>query len=144
MQTKRKAVPHMCITCQHYEPYHCNLNDGYIGYVDCELITKCRAWRLSDNYKKGGKFYGKDREEDGDAETVQRCIEAMNNPKAADVELKRYAEWISPDGISVCSKCGKAAPYDVEGDVIMYWPNLNFCPNCGCRMNVEGKDAEVH
>lgn len=81
---------------------------------------------------------------DLDAETVQRCIEAMNNPKAADVELKRYAEWISPDGISVCSKCGKAAPYDVEGDVIMYWPNLNFCPNCGCRMNVEGKDAEVH
>jgi len=81
---------------------------------------------------------------DLDAETVQRCVEAMNNPKAADVEPKRYAEWISPDGISVCSECGKAAPYDVEGDVIMYWPNLNFCPNCGCRMNVEGKDAEVH
>lgn len=63
---------------------------------------------------------------------------------AADVEPKRYAEWISPDGISVCSECGKAAPYDVDGDVIMYWPNLNFCPNCGRRMNVEGKYAEVH
>ena len=58
---------------------------------------------------------------------------------AADVEPKRYAEWISPDGISVCSEYGKAAPYDVEGDMIMYWPNQNFCPNCGCRMNVEGR-----
>lgn len=29
---------------------------------------------------------------DLDAETVQRCIEAMNNPKAADVELKQ--KWI--------------------------------------------------
>lgn len=57
MPYKRKIIPHMCITCQHFEPYHCTLNDGYIGYVDCELITKCRAWRLSDNYKKGGKFY---------------------------------------------------------------------------------------
>lgn len=68
MPNRRKPIPHMCITCQHYEPYHCNLKDGYIGYVDCELITKCRAWRLSDNYKNGGKFYRKDREEDSDAE----------------------------------------------------------------------------
>lgn len=52
MPNKRKPVPHMCSTCQHYEPYHCNLNDGYIGYLDCEIITKCRAWRLSDNYKE--------------------------------------------------------------------------------------------
>ena len=58
MPYKRKIIPHMCITCQHFEPYHCTLNDGYIGYVDCELITKCRAWRMSDNYKNGGKFYG--------------------------------------------------------------------------------------
>lgn len=64
MPNKRKPTPHMCITCQHYEPYHCKFN-GYIGYLDYE---KCRYWKLSDNYKKGGKFYGKDREEDSDAE----------------------------------------------------------------------------
>lgn len=68
MPNRRKSTPHMCITCQHYEPYHCILDDGYIGYVDCELITKCRAWRLSDNYKKGGKFYGQREWEEKDAE----------------------------------------------------------------------------
>lgn len=59
MTNRRKPIPHMCITCQHYdfESHHCNLNDKYIGYLDCDVITKCRAWRLSDNYKKGGKFY---------------------------------------------------------------------------------------
>ena len=50
-------TPHMCITCRHYEPYHCTLNDAYIGYLDCAEPTKCRAWRLSDDYKKGGKFF---------------------------------------------------------------------------------------
>ena len=44
-------TPHMCITCKHYESYHCVLNDGYIGYLDCAEPTKCRAWRLSDDYK---------------------------------------------------------------------------------------------
>ena len=58
MPNRRKPTPHMCITCQHYEPYHCNLDDSYIGYLYCDIITKCRAWRLSGNYKKGGKFYG--------------------------------------------------------------------------------------
>lgn len=52
-----KRIPHMCITCRHFEPYHCLLNDGYIGYLDCDKPTKCRAWRLSDDYKKGGKLY---------------------------------------------------------------------------------------
>lgn len=54
-------TPHMCITCKHYEPYHCTLNDGYIGYLDCDKPTKCRAWRLHENYKKGGKFYEEER-----------------------------------------------------------------------------------
>ena len=68
MLNKRKPTPHMCIPCQHYEPYHCNLNDGYIGYVDCEIITRCRAWKLSDNYKRGGKFFGQREWEAEDAE----------------------------------------------------------------------------
>ena len=61
----KRKIPHMCITCQNFEPYHCNLNDGYIGYLHAEDETKCRAWRLSDDYKKGGKFYGKEGEQDG-------------------------------------------------------------------------------
>ena len=74
--------------------------------------------------------------------------ERIEKIPAADVEPVRYAEWISPDGISICSNCGKAAPYDVRADMIIYWPNLNFCPNCGCRMNAEPTkgedDGEVH
>ena len=58
-----KRTPHMCITCKHYEPYRCILNDGYIGYIDCDEPTKCRAWRKSAAYKKGGKFYEEMRKE---------------------------------------------------------------------------------
>ena len=47
----------MCLTCQHYEPYHCNLDDSYIGYLYVQEPTKCRAWELHDDYKKGGRFY---------------------------------------------------------------------------------------
>lgn len=50
-------TPHKCITCKHYKPYHCSLNDAYIGYLDCDELTKCKAWKLSGDYKKGGKFY---------------------------------------------------------------------------------------
>lgn len=54
-------TPHMCITCKHYKPYHCLLDNSYIGYLNCTELTKCGAWRLSDNYKKGGKFYEEER-----------------------------------------------------------------------------------
>lgn len=52
-----KRIPRICITCKHYKLYRCNLNDRYICYLDCDKPTKCRAWKLSDDYKKGGKFY---------------------------------------------------------------------------------------
>ena len=53
----KERVPHVCITCKHYEPYHCTLKDGYIGYLYCAEPTKCKAWRLHGKYKKGGKWY---------------------------------------------------------------------------------------
>ena len=53
----KERVPHMCITCKNYEPDHCTLDESYIGYLyRCEH-TKCRAWRLHEDYKKGGKWY---------------------------------------------------------------------------------------
>ena len=54
-------IPHMCITCKHYEPYKCLQDNSYIGYLNCMEPTKCRAWRLHDIYKKGGKFYEEER-----------------------------------------------------------------------------------
>lgn len=56
-----KRIPHVCITCRHYEPYRCNSNDAYISHLDCDEPNKCRAWELSDDYKKGGKFYEKEK-----------------------------------------------------------------------------------
>lgn len=52
-----EKVPKMCITCQYYEPYYCTLDEAHIGYLYCQEPTKCRAYRLWDAYKKGGKFY---------------------------------------------------------------------------------------
>ena len=54
--SKRK-IPRKRITCQHYEQYHCTPDDSYIGYLYCFEPTKCRAWKLSEKYKPGGKFY---------------------------------------------------------------------------------------
>ena len=53
----RKNPMKMCFTCRQYEPYHCTLDDSYIGYLYVEEPTKCRAWELHDDYKQGGKFY---------------------------------------------------------------------------------------
>lgn len=60
----KRKIPHMCITCKNYQPYHCELDDNYVGYIHAGEVNKCRAWRLSDDYKKGGKFYGKEGEQD--------------------------------------------------------------------------------
>jgi len=38
-------------------PGNRTLNDAYIGYLNCDELTKCKAWKLSGDYKKGGKFY---------------------------------------------------------------------------------------
>lgn len=72
---------------------------------------------------------------------ASKTIDELSDLPAVDVRENVKGEWISPDGISICSNCGKAAPYDVEGDIIMYWPNLNFCPNCGARM--DGEDGDI-
>ena len=57
MKTKKEKIPEVCITCQNYEPYHCKLYDEYIGYLNCDAPLLCNGYRLSDDYKKGGKWY---------------------------------------------------------------------------------------
>lgn len=67
---------------------------------------------------------------DLDAETVQRCIEAMNSPKAADVEPKReIVSWKVAgafDDFYQCTKCGNMWP-------IFSTVEWAYCPVCGCR-----------
>ena len=52
-----KRVPKMCITCQHYEPYRCTIDNSIIGYIYADKRTNCREYSLSEHYRKGGKFY---------------------------------------------------------------------------------------
>lgn len=45
-----------------------------------------------------------------------------------------HGEWEKQQGIYSCSICGKACPYDVQADIIQYWP-CNYCPSCGAKMD---------
>ena len=53
----KAKVPKMCITCKHYEPYHCLWADDYIGFLDCDEPVNCKAYGLHPDYKRGGRFY---------------------------------------------------------------------------------------
>ena len=54
----------------------------------------------------------------------------------ADVAPVRHGRWEKQSGLYSCSECGMTCPYDVQADVIEYWA-CNYCPNCGCRMDLE-------
>jgi len=64
-------------------------------------------------------------------------LRAFNEIKIADVRENVHSEWVSVCGLYHCKNCGCVAPYDVEADVIMYWPELNYCPRCGADMRGE-------
>lgn len=61
----------------------------------------------------------------------------------ADVRENVRGEWKINTGLYCCSNCRNTAPYDVEADIITYWPNLNFCPNCGAKMSGAYDDTAV-
>ena len=75
-----------------------------------------------------------------DAETVQRCIEAVSNlPSAQITSDVRHGKWLCSDDIyetAVCSVCNfdTGEPYEF---VKKSW---NFCPNCGAKMDAERKE----
>lgn len=54
-----KKVPKMCITCNFFADYRCThyTNERYIGHLYCAELTKCKYYSLSDDYRRGGKFY---------------------------------------------------------------------------------------
>lgn len=54
----KERVDRICITCQHYKPMcRCTVDNHYIGYIYCDIPTKCTEYRLHENYKRGGKWY---------------------------------------------------------------------------------------
>ena len=82
---------------------------------------------------------------DLDAETRQRCIEAMSRVPAADVEQVRRGRWIKMTGMMPpeftghysCSECDwfckKHSIRETEFD---------FCPGCGAKMIGEEDGGE--
>lgn len=90
---------------------------------------------------------------DLDAETVQRCIEAMNNLKAADVEPVRHGRWVNDsDNIPHCSECEAIALqrhklYLSERIFEVPFVLSKRCPECGAKMDAEppkeNDDAKV-
>ena len=69
------------------------------------------------------------------AGVIAHMIVEIKEFPAADVRPVVRGKWaIGECGLYSCSVCGQMAPYDVQADVIEYWPSLNFCPNCGADM----------
>ena len=62
-----------------------------------------------------------------DADVVISDIKGM---KAADVDPVRHGRWIaSHDEFCTCSIC--------KYPVYVGWNQTNYCPNCGCKMDLE-------
>jgi len=66
------------------------------------------------------------------------AIEAIREVPAADVTPVRRGEWVykpaykgASFGVYICSCC--EAPF--------WWNNMNYCPNCGAKMD-GGEDDE--
>ena len=60
---------------------------------------------------------------------------------AADVEPVRHGEWLRTDDdwsslVTIqCSVCGKEWCFEVDEDVQLL--GYNYCPGCGCKMDLE-------
>ena len=78
--------------------------------------------------------YGSDREK---FDAWEEIIEALESIPAADVAAVRHGRCVKseiPGEKFVCSECGGACwYYDYEGEVAQ----SRYCPNCGCRMDLE-------
>lgn len=64
---------------------------------------------------------------------------------AADVALVRHGRWVWTQGVCEddynlnCSSCGSpcSGNYDDEDETYRYH-RYPYCPNCGCKMDLEG------
>lgn len=60
---------------------------------------------------------------------------------AADVEPVRHGEWLRTDDdwsslVTIqCSACGGEWCFEVDEDVQLL--GYNYCPGCGCKMDLE-------
>lgn len=73
---------------------------------------------------------------------MKRMVESI---PAADVSPVRHGRWawtqeVCEDDYNLnCSSCGSPCPgnYDDEDETYRYH-RYHYCPNCGCKMDLEG------
>lgn len=73
--------------------------------------------------------------------TPQRVKTLLMRIPAADVEPVRHGEWLRTDDdwsslVTIqCSACGGEWCFEVDEDVQLL--GYNYCPGCGCKMDLE-------
>lgn len=78
------------------------------------------------------------RQRTGLADCIAIEIEGL---PAADAEPVRHGQWLRTDDdwnslVTIqCSACGGEWCFEVDEDVQL--PGYNYCPGCGCKMDLE-------
>ena len=60
----------------------------------------------------------------------------LNAIPAADVAEVRHGVWLDIGGRVECSKCHNK---DSGGNQPVWYKFMNFCPDCGCKMDGDAK-----
>lgn len=72
---------------------------------------------------------------------VYNAIRLVKSSPAADVEPVRHGQWLRTDDdwnslVTIqCSACGGEWCFEVDEDVQLL--GYNYCPGCGCKMDLE-------
>lgn len=72
---------------------------------------------------------------------VTRCIREIALLPPANVEPVRHGQWLRTDDdwsslVTIqCSACGGEWCFEVDEDVQLL--GYNYCPGCGCKMDLE-------
>ena len=94
-------------------------NDDYIKRIDAKKILSLLPFDL-------------------DAETVQRCIEAMSRVPAADVEPVIHGKWITLHGRGRSdNQCYVPKYFWCDQCKFTSESRRKYCPNCGAKMTEE-------
>ena len=78
--------------------------------------------------------------------TPQRVKTLLMRIQTADVEPVRHGEWLRTDDdwsslVTIqCSACGGEWCFEIDEDVQL--PGYNYCPGCGCKMDLEDENND--
>ena len=78
------------------------------------------------------------------ASTLKECVAIVRRFPAADVEPVKHGEWVSCEESDEfpCSYRVYRSSHRRECSVCGFTPQLNYCPNCGAKM--DGCELDEH